>query len=230
MTPSVTSSWKARRTVCRPSPVAVTISASVGSRCPAGYRPAAIAWRRSDATWRYAVTSPDPSGTARSEVRTALASTRWLLPRSLTVRLDGHIATVEGPRQGGGQYRPTPRTGGQASEQPHLDTVDVRGLTGSAGRFGRSNRPRPPEPVNGQEWRCGDGAARDVRARRPGGYRPPGALRAGAGPAAAGGLCRRGDRRCHRRLGPAGEKRAAGRIGRAAPPPGDRAVSGAAGS
>src|ERR1022692_502972 len=207
MTPSVTSAGKARRTVGRPSPVAVTISASVGSRCPAGYRPAAIAWRRSDATWRYAVTSPGPSGTARSEVRMALASTRWLLPRSLTVHLDGHTATAEGPRQGGGPYRPTPRTVGQASDQPRLDTVGVCGLTGSAGRFGRSNRPRPPEPASGQGWRRGDGAARDVRARRPGGYRPPGALRAGAGPAAAGGLCRRGYPPWRPRPGPGGGKK-----------------------
>src|SRR5229473_8718507 len=86
MTPSVTSSWKARRTVWRPSPVAVTISASVGSRCPAAYRPAAIAWRRSAATRRYALTWPGP--TARNEVRTALASTGRLL---LAVVIPGRV-------------------------------------------------------------------------------------------------------------------------------------------
>src|SRR5216683_5704325 len=131
MTPSVTSSWKARRTVWRPSPVAVTISASVGSRCPAAYRPAAIAWRRSAATRRYALTWPGP--TARNEVRTALASTGRLLlavvipgrvmpgrvvpgrvMRCGVVYLDGHIATARGPRQDRGRERPTPANPAQA--------------------------------------------------------------------------------------------------------------------
>lgn len=60
MAPSVANAWNACRTVWRLSPVADTISASVGIRCPSGYLPAAIAARTSDASCRYAAL-PDPA-------------------------------------------------------------------------------------------------------------------------------------------------------------------------
>src|SRR5229473_6036745 len=156
MTPSVTSSWKARRTVWRPSPVAVTISASVGSRCPAAYRPAAIAWRRSAATRRYALTWPGP--TARNEVRTALASTgRLLLAVVIPGRvmpgrvMPGHVMPGRVVRSRG--VRACVVRCGAVSLDGHIATA--RGLRQDRGR----ERPTPADPAQAQQageaYRCG---------------------------------------------------------------------------